>query len=255
MKIGAQLYTVRDYCQNLDDFAATLEKVAKIGYTAVQISGCCEYEPQWLKAQLEKNGLTCHLTHIEMEDIIRDPDQLVADHNVYGCKHIGIGYMPPEFRGDVAKVEDFCSRFDAASQRIRELGSKLMYHNHGFEYDDRGDGKNYMEMIADRFPATDLGFTLDTYWVEFANYDVVSEIKRLSGRLPCVHLKDMEILPDGTKRYCPVGSGVLDFEKILPAFEAAGTQWAFVEQDECFGEDPFACLQKSYDYLTSLGYR
>jgi len=52
-----------------------------------------------------------------------------------------------------------------------------------------------------------------------------------------------------------VGSGVLDFETFLPAFEADGTQWAFVEQDECFGEDPFACLQKSYDYLTSLGYR
>ena len=60
MKIGAQLYTVRDYCQNLDDFAVTLEKVAKIGYTAVQISGCCEYEPQWLKAQLTQLDFLCH---------------------------------------------------------------------------------------------------------------------------------------------------------------------------------------------------
>ena len=255
MKIGAQLYTVRDYCQTLDGFAHTLAKVADIGYTAVQISGCCVYEPQWLKEQLDKNKLTCHLTHIEMEDIIRDPDQLVADHNVYGCKHIGIGYMPPEYRGDIKKVEEFCSKFDVAAKRIRELGSKLMYHNHWFEYDDRGDGKNYMEMIADRFPASDMGFTLDTYWVEFAGYDLVSEINRLSGRLPCVHLKDLEVLPDGTKRYCPVGSGTINFEKALKAFDAAGTQFAFVEQDKCFGADPFECLKKSYDYLYSLGYR
>ena len=219
------------------------------------MSGCCKYEPQWFKEQLDKNGLTCELTHIEMEDIIRDPDRLVADHNVYGCKHIGIGYMPPEYRGDVKKVQEFCCKFNAASKRISELGSKLMYHNHWFEYDDRGDGKNYMEMIGEHFPANEMGFTLDTYWVEFAGYDLVPEIKRLSGRLPCVHLKDLEILPNGTKRYCPVGSGTINFEKALMAFEEAGTQVAFVEQDESFGEDPFVCLKKSLDYLHSLGYQ
>ena len=254
MKIGAQLYTVRDHCQSLDTFAQTLTKVADMGYHTVQMSGCCRYEPEWFKEQLDKNGLTCQLTHMEMEDIIRNPDQLVADHNVYGCKHIGIGYMPPEYRGDTKKVAAFCHKLDAAARRISQLGSKLMYHNHWFEYDDRGDGKNYMEMIGEHFPEIEMGFTLDTYWVEFAGYDLVSEINRLSGRLPCVHLKDLEILPDGTRRYCPVGTGTINFEKALAAFEEAGTQVAFVEQDESFGEDPFVCLKKSLDYLHSLGY-
>ena len=31
MRIGAQLYTVREYMKNLDDFAETLKKVADIG--------------------------------------------------------------------------------------------------------------------------------------------------------------------------------------------------------------------------------
>lgn len=254
IKIGAQLYTLRDYCQTLDGFADTLARVADMGYTTVQMSGCCGYEPEWFKEQLKKNGLTCELTHFELEDIVGDPEKIVADHNVYGCKHIGIGYMPQPYRGDVKKVEEFCNIFDEASTRIHELGSQLMYHNHWFEYDDRGDGKNYMEMIAERFTPEQLGFTLDTYWVAFANYDVVSEIERLSGRLPRVHLKDMEILTDGTKRYCPVGSGVIDFEKALAAFEKAGTEIAFVEQDECFERDPFTCLKMSYDYLKSIGY-
>jgi sugar phosphate isomerase/epimerase len=254
IKIGAQLYTLRDFCQTLDGFADTLARVADMGYTTVQMSGCCEFEPEWFKEQLKKNGLTCELTHFELEDIVGDPEKIVADHNVYGCKHIGIGYMPQPYRGDVKKVEEFCNIFDEASTRIHELGSQLMYHNHWFEYDDRGDGKNYMEMIAERFTPEQLGFTLDTYWVAFADYDVVSEIERLSGRLPRVHLKDMEILTDGTKRYCPVGSGVIDFEKALVAFEKAGTEVAFVEQDECFERDPFTCLKMSYDYLKSIGY-
>ena len=46
---------------------------------------------------------------------------------------------------------------------------------------------------------------------------------------------------------------ILDFEKIVPAFEKAGTKYAYIEQDNCNGEDPFSCLKKSYDYLTSLG--
>ena len=254
LRIGAQLYTVRDFCQTLDDFADTLAKVADMGYKVIQVSGSCEYEPEWLREQLKKNGLTCELTHIELPDIIRDPDQLVADHNVYGCKQIGIGYMPPEYRGDPAKVEAFCNTFDAAAKRIRELGSTLMYHNHAFEYEDRGDGVHYMQMIADRFPADKLGFTLDTYWVQYAGYDVCAEIERLSGRLPVVHIKDMEILPDGTRRYCPIGYGVQKYEEILPAFEKAGTKVAFVEQDEWFGRDPFDCLKTSFDYLHSIGW-
>lgn len=56
MEIGAQLYTVREFCKNLNDFSETLKKVADIGYTNVQVSGSCDYEPEWLKAELEKNG-------------------------------------------------------------------------------------------------------------------------------------------------------------------------------------------------------
>ena len=57
MKIGAQFYTIRDYCTNLEDFSESLRKVKEIGYDYVQISGVCSYEPEWLKEQLEKYGV------------------------------------------------------------------------------------------------------------------------------------------------------------------------------------------------------
>ena len=53
MKIGAQLYTVRDFCKDLDGFALTLKKVADIGYKYVQVSGTCAFDPHWLKAELD----------------------------------------------------------------------------------------------------------------------------------------------------------------------------------------------------------
>ena len=37
-RIGAQYYTIRDFCQTLDDFEKSCEKVSKIGYKTVQLS-------------------------------------------------------------------------------------------------------------------------------------------------------------------------------------------------------------------------
>ena len=38
MILGAQLYTVRDYMKNEEDFARTMERIAKIGYKYVQVA-------------------------------------------------------------------------------------------------------------------------------------------------------------------------------------------------------------------------
>ena len=51
----------------------------------------------------------------------------------------------------------------------------------------------------------------------------------------------------------PIGQGSMNFAKIVKAAEAAGTKYALVEQDNCYGRDPFECLKQSYEYLKSLG--
>ena len=63
MCIRDRLYTVREHTKTLEDFSRTLEKIAAIGYRNVQVSGTCAYEPAWLKAELDRTGLRCVLTH------------------------------------------------------------------------------------------------------------------------------------------------------------------------------------------------
>jgi len=53
----------------------------------------------------------------------------------------------------------------------------------------------------------------------------------------------------------PVYEGNMNFDAILAAAEDAGTEYALVEQDECYGEDPFACLARSYENLKAKGLR
>ena len=61
MIIGAQLYTRRDFCRNLDDFSENLKKVADIGYTSVQVSGTCPLRGGMAPGRAEKERP--HLRH------------------------------------------------------------------------------------------------------------------------------------------------------------------------------------------------
>ena len=74
MKIGAQLFTLREMTQTPDGFAGALKRVADIGYTAVQVSATCPFEAEWLKAELAKNGLQCVLTHTPVPRLTGETD-------------------------------------------------------------------------------------------------------------------------------------------------------------------------------------
>lgn len=251
MEIGAQFYTLRDYCTNLDDFALSLKKVAEIGYKYVQISGVCEYDGEWLDEQLKKNGLTCVLTHYSADDIKNRPLDVVKKHNLFGCKSIGLGSMP----GGVITEEalgPFIENYKPSAKVLKENGSQLFYHNHGHEFTRCADGKWLLEKITDAFDKDELQITLDTYWVQYGGADVCDVIDSLHGRLTVVHLKDMEIV-NAEQRMAPIGKGNLNFKKIISHLEKAGCKYALVEQDNCYGKDPFECLKESYNYLKGLG--
>lgn len=94
MRIGAQMYTVRDSCQTLEGFAESLRRIADIGYRIVQVSGTCPFEGAWLKEQLDRNGLTCVLTHTPVPRLTGELEQVIADHDTFGCGYIGLGWYP-----------------------------------------------------------------------------------------------------------------------------------------------------------------
>ena len=94
MEIGAQLYTLREFCKTPADFAETLRRVADIGYKTVQVSGTCAYDPAWLKERLAENGLRCVLTHTPQAELLADAAAVAARHDVFGCRFVGLGYFP-----------------------------------------------------------------------------------------------------------------------------------------------------------------
>jgi sugar phosphate isomerase/epimerase len=255
MVIGAQLFTVRDFAKDLDGFSETLKRVADIGYQTVQVSGTCDYEAEWLRDQLDKNGLSCVLTHTKPQEIIENTETVCKNHDIFTCPYIGLGAMPGGGKVTDEIYEKFVHDFKPAAAIIKAKGHKLFYHNHAFEFTKSADGKLFMDKILQEFSTDLLGITFDTYWAQFAGADVCDWLAKLKDRVECLHLKDMTATFNNKNRMAPVGHGNMNFEKIIASAEDAGAKYLLVEQDDCYEEDPFDCLKKSYDYLTSLGLR
>ena len=249
MKIGAQFYTVRDFCKDLDGFAETLKKVADIGYKTVQISGTCAFEPEWLKAQLDKNGLECVITHTPADKLISDPVKTAKEHDVFGCKYVGLGWFGFDEEKDNQHFDDFLRIYKPVAKTLAENGKYFMYHNHDGEF-RKYNGKLILEALAENMPADIMGFTLDTFWVQAGGGDPAQWLERLSGRIPCIHLKDYAY----GRKMAVIGEGNINFDRVFEKAEAGGTEYMLVEQDDCNGENPFDCLKRSYEYLKSRGF-
>ena len=250
MELGAQLYTVRSKTKNLVDFAETLARIADIGYKSVQISATCDYEPEWLAEQLKKNGLTCPVTHYSPDRIVSDSAEVAREHKIFGCDIVGLGSAPGIWLKTFS-YEKFRDKFLPAALKISELGGMLGYHNHSPELKIK-NGVNMLERLAEDFPVNTLTFILDTYWVQYTGNNPAEWIHKLSGRVHCVHLKDLKKSLI-RKRMAVVGEGIIDFDAILSACKDSGTKYLLVEQDNCYGEDPFECLTRSYKNLRAMG--
>ncbi len=256
MQIGAQLYTAHEHTQSLADFAETLKKVADIGYKAVQVSGTCPYEPEWLRDELLKNDLKCVLTHIPPDSLAEgDIEKIVKDHAVFGCRHIGIGGMPIAGVCFEDRYEPFREKFVPIAKKMRDLGAKLHFHNHYQEFQGGFANKSVIDRILEDFPEDSIDFTLDMGWAAWANVDVTALTEKLAGRLSRVHLKDyLDEIPDGIEEkrvyLRPIYEGKLDYNTYIRALSKVGCEYMLVEQDRCYNEDAFDCLRRSYENVT-----
>lgn len=250
MEIGAQFYTLRDFCKTTEEFAETLKRVRDIGYKTVQISGTCAYDPAWLKNELDKNDLKCVLTHTPPSRMQSHPEEVSKDHDILSCKYIGLGHYAMSPEDGENSPEKFIEIFTPVTKEFKRLGKYFMYHNHDMEMQKK-NGKTILQIVAEGFAPDLLGFTLDTYWIQVGGGDPAQWLEILSGRVPCIHLKDCAY----GRRMEVIGAGNINFDRVFEKAEASGTQYMLVEQDNCNGEDPFDCMRRSFEYLKACGFR
>jgi sugar phosphate isomerase/epimerase len=248
--LAAQLYTVREFTQSADELAVALKKIREIGYTAVQISGIGPIPDAVVKSLLDDVGLTVCITHVREAWPWKKLDSIIAQHHLWNCKHVAIGSLPQEYRASEEGFLRFAAEANEMGKVLSQAGLTFSYHNHSFEFVRFGK-RTALDLLFQETDPRYLKAELDTYWIQHGGGDPARWIKKMTGRMPVVHLKDMVML-DGAQAMAEVGEGNLNWPAILQACGEAGVEWYAVEQDEC-RRDPFESLRISYENLKAMG--
>jgi len=252
--IGAQLFTVRQFTQTIEDVARTFRKIVDIGFKAVQISAFGPMDYKQVAKLIEDHGLIVGATHSGWGEFRDDLENVIARNKAWGCDHPAVGALPPEYRS-LDGIKRFLDELGPVIERLAAEGMDFSYHNHNWEFArlDGNGNKTWMETLLELSEGTGLNFEIDTYWVQAGGAEPSLWLRKCAGRIPVIHFKDMCITPEREIRMAAIGEGNLDWPGLLEAANAGGTKFALIEQDLTYGRDPFDCLASSFRYLHSLG--
>ena len=149
-------------------------------------------------------------------------------------------------------LEDLANILNTLGEKCKAAGLQLLYHNHDFEYKKNEDGIVPIEYLLEHVNPEYVNFQMDLYWVTRAGADPIAYFEKYPGRFKAWHVKDM----DEQGRFAPVGTGKIDFGKILEKKELSGMQFYLVEQDMTFdGDTPLEVIKISHDGLKKFGFK
>ncbi len=245
-QVAAQIYTVREHLKTPSDIAASLKKIAKIGYRVVQLVGLPVADDE-LKKMLDDAGLTPCGAHEGGARLFSDPAAVAARLHKLGCPTVSYPYPGGVKLDSIADVRSLAASLNTAGKALHEAGIVFAYHNHSIEF-RRFDGHLMLEVIYGETDPRYLQGEVDTYWVQHGGGDPEDWCRRLKGRLPLLHLKDYMMTTESRPTFAEIGRGNLNWKPIVAGAQASGCKWYVVEQDTCPG-DPFDSLRISFDYI------
>ncbi len=260
-KLGLQLFTVRQSMER--DFFGTLKQVAEIGYAGVELGlGMGGLDVPALRALLAAHQVLPVTCYVPMDMVAasaqlsgRDAlDRMFGEIAALGAPYTGVAWMGDAYR-TAAGLARAADAFNTAARLAARHGLVFMYHTHDFEFKIRIGNAPHSPLLLDALlnstePAL-VKYQLDTYWVRKAGQDVLSYVQRYAGRIPVMHLKDMT--RDGSEAFEVVGAGLINFEAVFKAGDAAGVDWYIVEQDIC-PQGEIASARKSYENCVANGW-
>ncbi len=257
--LGLQLYTLRN--ELAKDTPGTMKAVAAAGYQQAEMFGFPNCDP--VIAAARECGLALNSSHFEWDSVVNPSDSSYSDFrrilekaNRVGLTHLVIPYLAEQNRRTLDDYRQVAAHANRAAALAKQAGIQLSYHNHAFEFEPKEGGTTGFDVFKAEF-SPEMQFELDVFWVKVGGVEPVELIRRLSGRVAQLHLKDLKaglalpafgsIPPEAFKE---LGNGIIPMEPLLVAAKAAGVKHCHVEQDH--SPDPLASIRQSVVYLKSL---
>ncbi|GAB3597760.1 sugar phosphate isomerase/epimerase family protein [Microbacterium tumbae] len=242
---AVMLYTVDALLD--DDFEATLQRIADLGYLGVETYGLHGHGPAEVRGMLERTGLQVISSHAPFP-YGEDARRILDEYAELGAPNLAWSMEAEEFTG-VEEIRRGLERVNGGVDEAAAYGMTVAYHNHNAEFRQSFDGRSAYEILLENLhPAARV--ELDLYWVAVGKADPAAVVASIGDRLRYVHVKDGPALTYGQDVLVPIGDGVVDLRAALSV--PSTLEWHIVEL-ETLAVDVFEALEKSYRYLVEGG--
>ncbi len=250
--LGIQLFTLRDFCQNAEDFDETLAYLASMNVKDVQISAIGPIDPAVQKSILDKNNMSVCVTHKPFERFVNDTENLIEEHKTINCYALGLGAASDEYRDTKAAVDDFIEKIRSFSDKLKENGMTFNYHNHDFEFKTMDNGETMIDYLIENTDPEVFHFIPDVAWIHYAGADPVEYLRKMKGRVKVCHFKDY-IIADGTRKFCTLGEGRVDLKACYEACKELDIPYIVYEQDnDWIDGDAKKATKLSWEFMQTL---
>jgi sugar phosphate isomerase/epimerase len=252
-EFGLQLYTLRDVLPA--DPKGILKQVADMGYKQIE-----SYEGD--------KGMFWGMTNIEFKKYMDDLGMKIVSSHCDTSKDferkaneaaaIGMKYLINPYIGPQKTIDDykqFADRFNQSGEICKKAGLKFAYHNHDYSF-KAFEGQVPQDVMMQNTDASLVDYEMDIYWVVTAGEDPVKWLEKYPNRFTLCHVKDRKKGAPLSEHEASVdvGTGSINFEKILKVAKKNGMQYYIVEQEKYEGSTPLASSKSDAEYLKKLNF-
>jgi len=250
---GIQLFTVRrDMQRDADD---VLTQLAGFGYQQIQSfeGGQGMFwgrSPRAFREFINDLGMEPVASHCNVnEGFERKAEQAAeAGMNYLVCPMIGRQDSLDGYR----RWADNFNRFGEIS---RQAGLRFAYHNHAYTFMPQ-DGEYPQDVLMQNTDPSLVDYELDMYWVDVAGGDIEQWLQKYPGRFVLGHVKDRMRGEDGepANESVILGTGTIDYQRLIPEAHAAGMRYFLVEQEAYRGTTPLDSSRENARFMQQLRF-
>jgi sugar phosphate isomerase/epimerase len=253
-RLGLQLYSLR--AQFAKDVPGTLDKVRDMGFKYVETAGTYGMPPDKFKKEAKSRGLTIVSGHFPYERFRDDPAGVAREAKALGAKYAGCAWITHSGAFSEKACREAANVFNRAGEALAKQGVRFFYHTHGYEFQPYGSENLFDLLLAETKPEF-VTYEMDVFWVFHGGQNPVSLFEKYKDRFELVHLKDMKKgtpvnLSTGSTDVTndvAMGTGQINYRRILPAAAKAGVKWYFIEDESPTSEDQ---IPQSVQYLKEV---
>ena len=243
---GIQLWTVKE--NMMEDAKGTLAKMASFGFKEIE-----SYEgPQGMFWGMGHKGFKSYIDDLGMKIVSSHCDNLTDfDKKSEEAAAIGMKYLICPHKGPQKSLDNykaFADEFNVSGKIAIKHGIRFAYHNHDYSFIPM-DGQMPQDVMMQGTDPSLVDFEMDIYWVNYANQDPIAWLKKYPNRFKLCHVKDLTKKVNNKQESCVIGTGIIDFKKVLKAGAKYGLTSFFVEQEEFTGTNPIDAAGLGAKYM------